>query len=85
MSQLVESLKGRFSCVADQMISVLLIGFPDETIWQLSGQQGNQWLLGQTTISQNKTYEIVFEGTRDGYNGDIAIDDISSTLATCEG
>lgn len=54
-------------------------------MWSKNGNQGNKWLLAQTTIqSTNSNYSINFEGIiGNGYRGDIAIDDVSVTPGTC--
>lgn len=54
-------------------------------MWSKNGNQGNKWLLAQTTIqSTTSNYSINFEGIiGNGYRGDIAIDDVSVTPGTC--
>ena len=62
-------------------------GISDQTIWQLSGAQGQTWQQAQAPINQtSKSYRVVFEGKRGtSYTGDIAIDDISFTSSACGG
>ncbi|CAI9725294.1 and LDL-receptor class A domain-containing 2-like [Octopus vulgaris] len=57
----------------------------NRTIWHLSGNQGNIWLLGNFTIISPTTYVIIFEGVRGKtYTSDIALDDIRFQNGTCE-
>ena len=67
--------------------SISILGQPNIPIWQLSGNQGQQWKNGQAPIgAQTKSYKIVFEGRRgNGLTGDIAIDDITFSQSTCGG
>lgn len=58
----------------------------EKIIWNLSGQQGSQWLEGRVALSKipSSSYWIVFEGIRgNGYRGDIAIDDILIKDGNC--
>ena len=49
-------------------------------VWNKTGEQGNSWIKGTVDIGGHANFRIVFEGVRgDGYQGDIAIDDISFT------
>ena len=66
--------------------NLFISGSPDQTIWQLTGTQGNNWQQAQAPINQTKSYQVVFEGRRgQSYTGDIAIDDVSFTASTCGG
>ena len=50
----------------------------------ISGNQGQNWQLGQIQISSRQSYSIIFEGTvGNGYHGDIALDDISLNPGSC--
>ena len=49
-------------------------------VWNKTGEQGSDWIKGTVNIGGHANFRIVFEGVRgDGYQGDIAIDDISFT------
>ncbi|XP_078483559.1 MAM and LDL-receptor class A domain-containing protein 1-like isoform X2 [Ciona intestinalis] len=59
----------------------LQMGLP---LWYRDSNQGDQWLLGQTTISSAKDYEVVIAGSiGSSYYGDISIDDITITDGAC--
>ena len=52
----------------------------------MSGDHGNKWLSGQAPVKSTSNYNIVIEGLRgSGYQGDIAIDDLSFTDSLCGG
>ncbi|XP_019632083.1 PREDICTED: MAM and LDL-receptor class A domain-containing protein 2-like [Branchiostoma belcheri] len=59
-------------------------GLPDRILWQLSSDQGDQWLDGQLEFSSLDSYRIVFEAVRGlSHTGDIAIDDITFLDTGC--
>uniref|UniRef100_H2YNR2 Uncharacterized protein n=1 Tax=Ciona savignyi TaxID=51511 RepID=H2YNR2_CIOSA len=54
-------------------------GENETEIWRLSGAQGNTWRTGLVTITHTTPYQLIFEAIMtydNGYQGDIAIDDI---------
>lgn len=55
-------------------------------LWKLSGAAGNSWMQGQMNIPtqySSKPFQLMFEGIRgNGYQGDIAVDDISVDLTS---
>nr|CAB3263601.1 MAM and LDL-receptor class A domain-containing protein 1-like [Phallusia mammillata] len=54
-------------------------------IWSKHGSQGNDWILGRTSILSTEAFQIVFEGSRgDDYHGDIALDDVVITDGFCD-
>jgi hypothetical protein len=57
-------------------------------LWQISGQQRNDWILGQLTLPNTTAYyELIFEATvgEGGTLGNIALDDILLVRdGTCE-
>lgn len=54
-------------------------------VWSKSGTHGNKWWNGIVQVSNNNSYQIVFEGVRgSSYQGDIAVDDIELTNAACQ-
>lgn len=58
-----------------------------QSVWRAYGNQGNVWIKARLSIPRNlaKTgYHIVFEGsTETGYQGDMAIDDITVEDGEC--
>ncbi|XP_048242313.1 MAM and LDL-receptor class A domain-containing protein 1-like isoform X2 [Haliotis rufescens] len=68
-------------------VYVLRNGARGSSIWHLSGNQGNSWMMAMvslTTVSSNTPYQIVFEAiVGSGYLGDVAIDDFSLTAGAC--
>ncbi|XP_041467523.1 MAM and LDL-receptor class A domain-containing protein 1-like [Lytechinus variegatus] len=45
--------------------------------WNMTGNQGNQWIKGQINLNQVTGFSIIFEGVvGTGSTGDIAIDDV---------
>ncbi|XP_043916261.1 MAM domain-containing glycosylphosphatidylinositol anchor protein 1 [Protopterus annectens] len=56
----------------------------DTQVWTLSKNQGNRWKQANIPIIPSTPFQIVFEAIRgDGYEGDIAIDDITVTKGDC--
>lgn len=57
---------------------------PDQKIWGLSGDAGNNWYMGQAPVASTKPFRIVLEGIV-GRNslGNIAVDDISIAPGVC--
>ena len=54
-------------------------------IWTMSGNQGNAWRVAQTTITSAIAFRMTFEGVvGNGYQGDIAIDDVQMTMGACQ-
>ncbi|XP_060564981.1 MAM and LDL-receptor class A domain-containing protein 1-like [Ruditapes philippinarum] len=54
------------------------------TIWQLGQDKGTAWINGQVAFSSKVPFYIIFEAVRgNGYQGDIALDDISFTNSPC--
>lgn len=57
---------------------------PQQTVFNMSGNHGDRWILGQATVSSRQNFFLLFEGIRGtSYNGDIAIDDIGLTTGSC--
>jgi len=45
--------------------------------WQQKGNQGNEWHVGQASLSATKNWLLQFTATvGSGFQGDIALDDI---------
>ena len=50
-----------------------------------TGSKGNRWFAATNNIKSNKPWKITFEGViGNEYRGDIAIDDLSSSIGECE-
>ncbi|KAL5006374.1 hypothetical protein ScPMuIL_015180 [Solemya velum] len=65
-------------------VSIKYISGQNQTLWELSGSQGNKWQNGQTPVTSNSRYQLVVEavlGT--GTRGSIAVDDISIAQYNC--
>jgi len=54
-------------------------------IWRKEGQQGNGWFHQALTIKSTEKYQLVFEAIRgNGYQSDIALDDIKIVAGACK-
>ncbi|KAK3718970.1 hypothetical protein QZH41_017584, partial [Actinostola sp. cb2023] len=59
-------------------------GLSKSIVWSKSGQQGNKWFEGKVNLTSKDEFQILFEGIRgSGFEGDIAIDDISIKHEVC--
>ncbi|KAH3845117.1 hypothetical protein DPMN_087388 [Dreissena polymorpha] len=57
---------------------------PGYNIWSKEGNQGPKWKFAQVTVTTDGLHRIIFEGTvGNGYEGDIALDDISFKQGNC--
>ncbi|KAH3850646.1 hypothetical protein DPMN_093071, partial [Dreissena polymorpha] len=57
---------------------------PGYNIWSMEGNQGPKWIFAQVTVTTDGLNRIIFEGTvGKGYEGDIALDDISFKQGNC--
>uniref|UniRef100_A0A3Q3K2K1 MAM domain-containing protein n=1 Tax=Monopterus albus TaxID=43700 RepID=A0A3Q3K2K1_MONAL len=54
-----------------------------QTVWQQSGNQGDEWLLVQSHVTLQKVHQVILEAAVGGEAGDIAIDDISLISGSC--
>ncbi|XP_052247429.1 MAM and LDL-receptor class A domain-containing protein 1-like [Dreissena polymorpha] len=60
-------------------------GLPGKVVWSLTGDQGNSWKEGQVPLNSNQSYSILLSGViGNGYQGDIAVDDINVSVGYCE-
>ena len=56
----------------------------DRTLWEMSGEAGNNWYTAQLPIASSTAFHIIFEGTvGPNYLGNIAIDSISMEQGVC--
>ena len=52
-------------------------------LWQRSRNQGQNWLFGSVTVPEAVGH-VIFEALRgEGYQGDIAIDDVTLRSGAC--
>ncbi|XP_052232683.1 uncharacterized protein LOC127845671 [Dreissena polymorpha] len=60
-------------------------GLPGKLVWSLTGDQGNSWKEGQVPLNSNQSYSILLSGViGNGFQGDIAVDDINLSVGYCE-
>lgn len=60
------------------------IGSSETKLWSKSGQQGNTWNSLQFRIRTTAQFQVVFEAVRgNGYQSDIALDEISLIPGSC--
>ncbi|XP_052285147.1 SCO-spondin-like isoform X5 [Dreissena polymorpha] len=58
---------------------------PGNLVWSLTGEQGSTWMEGQVPLRSNHSYSMLISGiVGNGYQGDIAIDDVSVSAGYCE-
>ncbi|XP_033121814.1 MAM and LDL-receptor class A domain-containing protein 1-like [Anneissia japonica] len=59
-------------------------GEPNESeVFTKSGNGFNVWKTAHVTITETRNFKIIIEGTSTGYQGDVAIDDISILFQKC--
>ncbi|XP_033751996.1 MAM and LDL-receptor class A domain-containing protein 1-like [Pecten maximus] len=57
-----------------------------QPVWRRTGNQGNSWRSSQFTLTGTGSLKVVLEASRgNGYQGDIAVDDISLAAGPCSG
>ena len=57
--------------------------FSNRRIWRQQGNQGDEWHVGQATISTTKNWLLVITATvGNGYRGDIAVDDVLISVSS---
>uniref|UniRef100_A0A3Q3W735 MAM domain-containing protein n=1 Tax=Mola mola TaxID=94237 RepID=A0A3Q3W735_MOLML len=54
-----------------------------KTMWQKSGNQGDEWQRVQIHVSLQEVHQVILDAAVGGEAGDIAIDDISLTSGPC--
>ncbi|XP_063741754.1 MAM and LDL-receptor class A domain-containing protein 1 [Eleginops maclovinus] len=52
-------------------------------VWQKSGDQGDEWQLVRSHVTEQEVHQVILEATVGGEAGDIAIDDISLISGPC--
>uniref|UniRef100_A0A672HKD1 MAM domain containing glycosylphosphatidylinositol anchor 2a n=1 Tax=Salarias fasciatus TaxID=181472 RepID=A0A672HKD1_SALFA len=57
----------------------------DESVWSLTGNQGDRWRQAKVNIHPTTAFQMVMEGVRGaGIEGDIAIDDVTIEEGECK-
>ncbi|KAK3573176.1 hypothetical protein QTP86_014847, partial [Hemibagrus guttatus] len=75
----------RFTGTLNVLLRVKGIATVDSLAWTLSGHQGSNWRKANVVVYPSGPFQVVFEGIRgDGFEGDIAIDDVSVTKGKCK-
>ncbi|XP_013875970.1 MAM domain-containing glycosylphosphatidylinositol anchor protein 1 isoform X1 [Austrofundulus limnaeus] len=78
-------MKGKHIGTLNVLLRVRSIAPVDSVVWTKSGHQGPVWRKASVDISPSGPFQIVFEGIRGpGFEGDIAIDDVSITIGKCK-
>uniref|UniRef100_A0AAY4A6G0 MAM domain-containing glycosylphosphatidylinositol anchor protein 1 n=1 Tax=Denticeps clupeoides TaxID=299321 RepID=A0AAY4A6G0_9TELE len=78
-------MKGKHIGTLNVLQRVKSIATVDTLIWSRSGNQGPSWIKQSVPITPSGPFQVVFEGVRgDGFEGDIAIDDVSVTQGKCK-
>ncbi|EDO39435.1 predicted protein, partial [Nematostella vectensis] len=53
-------------------------------LWEIKGEQGDEWKLAQVDVPPARTYALIIEGTRGlDFKGDTALDDITLVDGPC--
>ncbi|NWY60766.1 AEGP protein, partial [Chionis minor] len=60
-------------------------GEEDTVLWTQRGTQGSVWHRGRATLptTGQQKYQVAFEALRDGFLGDVALDDLALTAGPC--
>ncbi|XP_074916785.1 apical endosomal glycoprotein [Chelonoidis abingdonii] len=60
-------------------------GEPETVLWTQTGSHGSTWHLGFATLSRQalQRYRLIFEALRDGYLGNMALDDVTVRAGAC--
>ncbi|XP_046871237.1 MAM domain-containing glycosylphosphatidylinositol anchor protein 1, partial [Hypomesus transpacificus] len=78
-------MKGKHIGTLNALLRVKSIASVDSLVWSLTGEQGAGWRQANVIINPRGPFQVVFEGIRgSGYEGDIAIDDVSVSKGKCK-
>ncbi|KAI1895183.1 hypothetical protein AGOR_G00103670 [Albula goreensis] len=78
-------MRGKHIGSLNVLLRVKSIAMVDTLVWSLSGNQGPRWKQANFIVNPIGPFQVVFEGVRGtGYEGDIAIDDVSVTKGKCK-
>ncbi|NWI66119.1 AEGP protein, partial [Todus mexicanus] len=66
-------------------LKLQLKGAEEKVLWTRRGTQGSVWHRGQATLpaTGRQQYRVAFEALRDGFLGDMALDDLALTEGSC--
>ncbi|XP_075376121.1 apical endosomal glycoprotein [Mycteria americana] len=66
-------------------LKLRLEGAEETVLWSRRGTQGSVWHRGWVTLpaTGRRQYRVVFEALRDGFLGDVALDDLALTAGPC--
>ncbi|NWU98272.1 AEGP protein, partial [Upupa epops] len=66
-------------------LKLQLEGAEEMLLWTQRGSQGSVWHQGQATLpaTGQRRYRVAFEALRDGFLGDMALDDLALTAGSC--
>ncbi|NWT47886.1 AEGP protein, partial [Chroicocephalus maculipennis] len=66
-------------------LKLRLEGAEETVLWTRRGTQGSVWHRGQATLpaTGQRQYRVAFEALRDGFLGDVALDDLALTAGPC--
>ncbi|NXD83035.1 AEGP protein, partial [Halcyon senegalensis] len=66
-------------------LKLQLEGAKETVLWTQRGTQGSIWHRGQATLptTGQRRYRVAFEALRDGFLGDMALDDLALTVGPC--
>ncbi|XP_073776392.1 MAM domain-containing glycosylphosphatidylinositol anchor protein 1 isoform X2 [Danio rerio] len=77
-------MNGKHIGTLNVLMRVTSIAIVDSAVWTLSGHQGAEWRKANAELYPSGPFQVVFEGIRgNGFEGDIAIDDVSVTKGKC--
>ncbi|KAI7805265.1 putative MAM domain-containing glycosylphosphatidylinositol anchor protein 1-like [Triplophysa rosa] len=78
-------MNGKHIGTLNVLMRVKSIATVDSAVWTLSGHQGPEWRKADAVIYPSGPFQVIFEGIRgNGFEGDIAIDDVSVTKGKCK-
>ncbi|KAM6047403.1 LOW QUALITY PROTEIN: apical endosomal glycoprotein [Theristicus caerulescens] len=66
-------------------LKLRLEGAEETVLWTQRGTQGSVWHRGRATLpaTGQRQYRVAFEALRDGFLGDVALDDLALTAGPC--
>ncbi|KAK6307644.1 hypothetical protein J4Q44_G00227920 [Coregonus suidteri] len=78
-------MKGKHIGSLKVWLRVKSIASVDTLIWTLDGNQGPDWNQANIIVNPSGPFQVMFQAIRgSGYEGDIAIDDVSVTKGKCK-
>ncbi|KAJ8340980.1 hypothetical protein SKAU_G00332710 [Synaphobranchus kaupii] len=78
-------MRGKQMGALNVLLRVKSLAMLDTPVCSITGNQGPQWKLAKIPVTPIGPFQVVFEGVRGtGYEGDIAIDDVSVTKGICK-